>query len=74
MQYECWVDKRKVIRLGILELELQRKSCNTFKGLSTTSLYTSKKGGSQNKHINIKYLTIREHVNLNKVAIEHMVN
>ena len=31
-----------------------------------------KKSGSRNKHIDIKYLAIREHVKENKVVIEHV--
>ena len=35
-------------------------------------LAKNNKSGSRSKHINIKYLAIREHIKLNKVAIEHI--
>ena len=35
-------------------------------------LAKNNKSGSRSKHINIKYLSIREHVKSNKVAIEHI--
>ena len=35
-------------------------------------LAKNNKNGSHSKHIDIKYLAIREHVQSNKVAIEHI--
>ena len=35
-------------------------------------LAKNNKSGSRSKHIDIKYLAIREHVKSNKVAIEHI--
>ena len=35
-------------------------------------LAKNNKSGSRSKHIDIKYLSIREHVKSNKVAIEHI--
>ena len=35
-------------------------------------LAKNNKSGSHSKHIDIKYLAIREHVKSNKVAIEHI--
>ena len=35
-------------------------------------LAKNNKSGSRSKHIDIKYLVIREHVKSNKVAIEHI--
>ena len=35
-------------------------------------LVKNNKSGSRSKHIDIKYLAIREHVKSNKVAIEHI--
>ncbi|KAK9035082.1 hypothetical protein V6N11_077133 [Hibiscus sabdariffa] len=40
--------------------------------LATVFMAKNNKSGSRSKHIDIKYLAIREHVKENKVVIEHI--
>ena len=49
------------------------KLLRVFYENSTTVFFTkNNKSGSQSKHVNIKYLVIREHVKEKKVLIEHI--
>ena len=43
-----------------------------YNNFAAVFLAKNNKSVSRSKHIDIKYLAIREHVKLNKVAIEHI--
>ena len=58
---------------GLRVMDSISRSLRIFYNNSTAVFLTkNNKNGSQNKHIDIKYLAIREHVKEKKVVIEHI--
>ena len=58
---------------GLRIMDSISKPLRMYCGNSTlVFMAKNKKSGSRNKHIDIQYLAIREHVKENKVVIEHI--
>ena len=57
------------LELWILSLSQLRIYCDNSAGVFMAK---NNKSGSRNKHIDIKYLAIREHVKEKKVVLEHV--